>query len=153
MKYLQIILLLLTANISISQEQNKISLVVKDIYNTPPNGEFPKTKNQYSRGYFLPNDNWLVTGMGSDWQDYTKYFSAGTFDNRYAKLNLKDYIELKYNLNVYNLQPLNTNLGFLIFSGSEKDKVLDGKSQYYKYDLINDKINTLVQTQDNYYFF
>lgn len=153
MKYLQIILLLLSANISISQEQNEISLVVKDIYNTPPNGAAPKSKNEYSRGYFLPNDNWMVTGLGSDWQYYTKYFSAGTFDNRYAKLNLKDYISLKFNLNVYNSQPLNTNLGFLIIYGCDKDKVLEGKSQYYKYDLINDKITYVTEKQDKYYFF
>ncbi|SHG20745.1 Caspase domain-containing protein [Flavobacterium fluvii] len=131
-----------------------------NVYNTKTNkitGEFPNTIKGLSKGYFLPNDNWLVVGESITGSiDYVKYFNAGTFNNRFAKLKIDDYIPLKHNI---SSTAISANYGTLfdrvsgcqIFYGREKDKVLEGKYHYYKYDLINDKVTKLFEDQKGYF--
>jgi hypothetical protein len=127
-----------------------------NVFNTKTNkvtGEFPNTVKGTTKGYFLPNDNWLVVGEGTNGSvDYVKYFNAGTFNNRYAKLNIEDYVALKHNSSGADVSANYGMLfdrvsGHLIFYGREKDQVLEGKNHYYKYDLINDKVTQLFENQ------
>lgn len=127
-----------------------------NVYNTKTNkviGEFPNTIKGITKGYFLPNDNWMVVGEGMNGSvDYVKYFNAGTFNNRYAKLNIEDYVALKHNSSGADVSANYGMLfdrvsGHLIFYGREKEQVLEGKNHYYKYDLINDKVTQLFENQ------
>jgi hypothetical protein len=134
---------------------NFTNAVSFNVYNTNKNetiGEFPKTIKGISKGYFLPNDNWMIIGENNGFIESIKYFNAGTFNNRYAKLNIKDYIALKHNVeNISNKYLMEKVSGYQIFYGREKDKVVDGKYQYYKYDLINDKVTPLYEEQKSYF--
>lgn len=139
---------------------NFSNAVAFNVYNAKTNktiGEFPNVIKGISKGYFLPNDNWLVVGEGVNGSvDYVKYFNAGTFNNRFAKLKIDDYIILKHNIDGAGVSANYGTLfdrvsGFQIFYGRQKDQVLEGKYYYYIYDLINDKVTQLFEDPKSYF--
>jgi transcription termination factor NusB len=117
-----------------------------DLKNKKTIGKYPKNTTGFYSGTFLPNDNWMVTKSAED----IKFYTSGTFNNRYDKLNIKNYLEINHNIESIINSFFDKKKGFQIFLG--KDKIKDSKYSYYKYDLINDKVEKLYDENKNYFF-
>lgn len=125
-------------------------LKVKDIY--------PHSSKEFYAGYFLPNDNWMVYGETSNTRkSQLKYYSSGTFYNRYNKINFIDNIQQRLDLNYPpNLDFFNKNTGKYIFISSNlsseisSDKIeFSRKEEVSQFDLINDEIKTIYSSEDD----
>lgn len=116
-----------------------------DLKNKKTIDKYPKNTTGFYSGTFLPNDNWMVTKSAED----IKFYAAGTFNNRYDKLSLKNYLEIKHNIESTISTFFNLKKGFQIFLG--KDKTNDSKYSYYKYDLINDKVEKLYDENKSFF--
>lgn len=112
---------------------------------------YPKTTSGFYVGNFLPNDNWMVMKRNDSFNENIKFYTAGTFKNRYDKMSIKNYIQVKHKIETVGKTFIDKQKGIQIFEGIDRDNVLDGKYYYYKYDLVNDKIYKLFNRNNNYF--
>ncbi|MFD0797189.1 caspase domain-containing protein [Maribacter chungangensis] len=119
---------------------------------------FPKTSQKYYSGSFLKNDSWMVVGkeVKSDVQtpfEYQlKYYEPGTFKNRFGLLDYKDYLEVNHQAVDYAKSEFlfDKNTGIHPFSGYKKISSTRNEYGFYKYDLINDKVEAISLLETNY---
>lgn len=107
------------------------------------------------KGYFLPDDNLLV--VGDDYNNnalntqertnFIKFFRQGTLNNRFGRLNFKDYLELYHKVipPSYIDWAIEVESGKIVFRAQvpEKDEEIGlfQKSQFVVYDLIKDEVD------------
>lgn len=119
------------------------------------------SKNSIEAAY-LPGDNWMVSGMeiyedkmgyASPQRLFLKYFEKGTLNNRFGRLNFRDYLKQNHNVDILDVQ------NFYIDKDSAKlvswalvGDILNGHYQYIIYDLIHDKIDLSINSQVKYNF-
>jgi hypothetical protein len=113
-------------------------------------GQYPKYTSGFYSGTFLPNDDWMIIENPSTYGENIKFYTSGTFSNRYEKLSIKNYLQLNHNIESVINTFFDTKNGIQIFLG--RDKVNNAKYSYYKYDLINDKVSKLYDEQKDYLF-
>jgi hypothetical protein len=114
-------------------------------------GDYPKTTSGFYTGNFLTNDHWMVMKRNDAYTENIKFYAAGTYKNRYDQLSIKNYIQVKHALESIGKTYLDKQNGLLIFEGRDRDKVLGAVYSYYKYDLINDKIYKLYDSDKKYF--
>ena len=113
-------------------------------------GQYPKYTSGFYSGTFLPNDDWMVMENPNTYGENVKFYTSGTFSNRYEKLSIKNYLQLNHNIESILNTFFDTKNGIQIFLG--RDKANNAKYSYYKYDLINDKVSKLYDEQKDYLF-
>ena len=59
---------------------------------------YPKTTSGFYVGNFLPNDNWMVMKRNDSFNENIKFYTSGTFKNRYDKMSIKNYIQVKHKI-------------------------------------------------------
>ena len=128
-----------------------VGFYVFDVKKQKIMGHYPKTTNGFYVGNFLPNDNWMVMKRNDSFNENIKFYTAGTFKNRYDQMSIKNYIQVKYKIENVGKTFLDKQMGILIFDGIERDNVLDAQYHYYKYDLVKDKIYKLFDRNNNYF--
>jgi hypothetical protein len=128
-----------------------VGFYVLDVKKQKIVGHYPKTTSGFYVGNFLPNDNWMVMKRNDPFNENIKFYTAGTFKNRYDQMSIKNYIQVKHKIETVGKTFLDKQKGIQIFEGIDRDNVLDGKYYYYKYDLVNDKIYKLFDRNNNYF--
>lgn len=114
--------------------------------------EYPENKQSFYEGLFLPGNNWMVSGSeitSSSWglasfDNHIKYYTSGTFENRFGALKLSDYIEVEFGLKITPLREFHFNKanGVHAFYASKKgDTSLEWA--FYAYDFISNKVKTI----------
>ena len=126
------------------------SFYTYDLQNKKTLGQYPKNTNGFYSGTFLPNDDWMVMERANSYGENVKYYSAGTFNNRFDKLSIKNYLQLNHNIETSINTFFDTKNGIQVFLG--KDKSNAEKYGFYKYDLIHDKVLKLYDEQKDYFF-
>ena len=109
-----------------------------------------KIESNYTAA-FLPGGNWMVTGieygLKSDPSSFfadqgvnVKYFGSGTFDNRFGKIRMEDYLKLYHGIekSPSNDFIIDKTSGVLAFLGSSVEESYNDR-KFFTYDLINDK--------------
>ncbi|WP_338378604.1 caspase family protein [uncultured Flavobacterium sp.] len=115
---------------------------VKDVY--------PHISTNFYVGSFLPDDNWMVYGneIGA-MSTNVKYYSSGTFYDRYAQFNFNDYLQQNF-----KIQELNRNISHYNFTTGKvaffHSNYSTGQNTIYQYDLINDKLDVLYDLKKDY---
>jgi len=121
--------------------------------------KYPKTTEVFYKGSFLPNNNWMVIGselgqgLISSYENHIKYYDSGTFNNRYGKLGLNDYLEINHNIikSTESSFKINNRTGIHVFSGYEKTEDIKMDYAFYKYDLITDKVSKITNYNNSYF--
>lgn len=120
-----------------------------DLKNKKTIGKYPKNTNGFYSGAFLPNDNWMAMENPNTYGGNVKFYSSGTFSNRYDKLSLKNYLQINHNIETVINIFFDKKKGSQIFLGKEKTN--DSKYYYYRYDLINDKVEKLYDENKSFF--
>lgn len=139
---------LIFPNNLISSSDNMAKLLVFELPKLKLKNEYPHISNDFYAGSFLPNDNWMVYAKTTNtWGNDIKYYSAGTFYNRFSKINLIDNIQEKLNL-MYSpsMDYLNFTTGKYIFQTYNYKSINNedvNTQEFYQYDLVLDEINLI----------
>lgn len=131
---------------------------VFDFANKKKKESYPKNARKFYSGTFLPNNNWMVignelnNGLLSIYENHIKYYTAGTFENRYGKLNFSDYLEVTHKIKEFSSSKLNFDkrTGVHPFYGYKIVGEYENQYGFYKYDFIKDKVTKITEEQSNY---
>jgi hypothetical protein len=132
------------ANFSVHETNNKNTISIHPNF----------TKEFYS-GFFLPDDSFLMYGMdrnainpleGKGLQ--IKFFSKGTFYNRFNTLSFKDYLEINHKVYFSSNFIFNKEKGLIIFRGID---LTNNKYFIFKYNFIKDKTTKLHTIKKDYF--
>lgn len=112
----------------------------------------PKSSKPFYEGYFLKQNNILISGTESDDNASIlkpstvnfKFYETGTFNNRFRKLNFDDYLEVYHNTIDISNNPilLDKQNATYVFYGYEN---VNSKNQYgfYLYDFLDDSVENI----------
>ena len=116
---------------------------------------YPNISTNPLNATFLPNNNWMVWGRklreegGMMLNEYqVKFYKKGTFNNRFNKLSLRNYLEVVHKTVPLfgNNFSLNKELGFVVFYGRFIKRKFDNVYSFYKYDFIKDEVVFIAKT-------
>ena len=125
-------------------------IIVFDLSKFQEKDVYPHISNNFYVGSFLPDDNWMVYGNDiGTFSTNVKYYSSGTFYDRYAQFNFNDYLQQNFKITELNrnISHFNFNTGKVAFFHSN---YLTGQNLIYHYDLINDKLDVLYDLKKDY---
>ncbi|WP_155810428.1 caspase family protein [Polaribacter sp. Hel_I_88] len=115
----------------------------------------PDFSREFYKGMFLPDDSFLVEGLETKEKNFKtnelqiKYFSKGTFYNRFNNLPFIDYLEVNHKVSFYSNDYLfNEDSGSVIFRGSS---LVNNESYIFKYNFIEDTVIKLYKIKDKYF--
>ena len=120
-----------------------------DLENKMTTGSYPKKTTGFYSGTFLSNDDWMIVERENTYTENHKYYTTGTFNNRYDKFSFKNYLEINHNIEYIKDTFFNKKKGLYIFLGV--DKTNDSSYCFYKYDLINDKVEKLYEQNKSFF--
>tara|TARA_R110001592_G_scaffold123694_5_gene331947 strand:- start:1406 stop:5497 length:4092 start_codon:yes stop_codon:yes gene_type:complete len=132
------------------------NFTISDIKNRNAISTHPNFTQKFYEGMFLPDDSFLVEGIETKEKNnyktdelQIKYFSKGTFYNRFNTLSFKDYLEINHKVDFYSKDYLfDKKSGFIIFNG--KDLITD-EYHIFKYNFIDDIVTKLYKIKDNFF--
>lgn len=119
---------------------------------------YPNEAVKFYTGTYLPNNNWMVIGNEftkqfiTTYEHQIKYFEAGTFNNRFGKLDFSNYLEAKHQASEFTKSPIDINelTGIYPFYGYKKLSEYENEYGFYTYDFIRDKISKIANDNSNY---
>ena len=133
------------ANFTVSDTKKKNALSIH-----------PNFNQKFYEGMFLSDDSFLVEGIETKEKNnynadelQVKYFSKGTFYNRFNTLSFKDYLEINHKVDFYSKDYLfERKSGFLVFNGKD---LIDKEYYIFIYNFIDDKIIKLYKIKDQFF--
>lgn len=123
------------------------------VFNLPTlrvNKIHPPSNSNFYVGAFLPQDNWMVYGNSStDTSTQFKYYTQGTFFNRFAQFSCSDYLQQKFALKspIGSKNFIDFLNGKLLFFEAD---YTTNKNYIYKYNLIEDHLELAADLSTNY---
>lgn len=150
-KILNILLIYFFFLASYFQAQDKIEYTIKPkhlvLQSHLHDDNLSGSRKSFYSTYFLSDDSWIAVAKG--FAGDLKYYEKGTFNNRFAQLPIKQYIELHHGINISSLEVFPSD-GTVVFTGTKKDN-LSGKQSIYEYDFITNKITPLADSEEGQY--
>jgi len=132
------------------------NFTISDINSKSDVNSYPNFSQKFYEGIFLPDDSFLVQGSElkktsflNNYELQVKYFTSGTFNNRFNTLSFKDYLEINHKVSFYtdNLF-FDKKTGLVIFRGSD---LSTNQSYICKYSFIDDKVTKLYKIEGKYF--
>lgn len=143
-----------------SEHSNSIaSFTVYDYEKNKIKAEYPTNSRKFYKGIFMPNGDWMVMGEEltnkngfSSYDKQIKYFSKGTFQNRFDKLGLKNYLEVNAGIHALSgrIFHFDKTTGVHAFYGYKANTTETNPSHFYKYNFMTDKVSTITTIQTDY---
>ncbi|MBU3011396.1 caspase family protein [Polaribacter vadi] len=132
------------------------NFTISTIKNRKTVNSYPNFPQKFYEGIFLPDDSFLVQGSVlkksnflSNYELQVKYFTSGTFNNRFNTLSFKDYLEVNHKVSFYTDNPFfDKKTGLVVFRGSD---LSTNQSYIFKYSFIDDKVTKLYKIKDKYF--
>lgn len=140
--------IIITAN-SFNKGSNDIATF--SVYNASNNKgkrTYPSFNKGFFRGFYLPDDSFVTYGLENQ-KLKIKYFTKGTFYNKFHSLDFEKYLEIKHKVSFSSSNFLfDKKAGLITFYGYD----LSNNERYiFNYNFIKDKINKLHKIKQTYF--
>ncbi len=107
-------------------------------------------KGEFFKAHFFDDNSWVTYGLDNKYETAIKYFSSGTFENRFDTFSLKNYLEVHFDLMVSSrdieIKKETQNIYFQAWM--KKDAGNPYIKKVFKYNLKEDKLYKVFPDDD-----